>query len=54
MDTICIAGKRPGSNAAWLAGANVIDGCTTAGAWAQALLQASAWSTELSKTKSSA
>lgn len=37
MDTICIAGKRPGSNAAWLAGANVVDGCTSARACTQAL-----------------
>ena len=32
MDTICVAEKRPGSNAAWLADANVIiDGRTAPG-----------------------
>lgn len=39
MDTICTARKRAGSNAAWMAGANVIDGHYSTGAWTQARLQ---------------
>lgn len=52
MDTICITGKRPGSNAALQADVNVIDGRTSTGAWTQALPQVWAWSTRLANTVS--
>lgn len=49
MGTICIAGKRPSSNAALLADANVINGSTSTGFWTQELPEVWAWSTKLPK-----